>query len=94
MRLEHYKNFIISEERTIKRSGIHPPRKYWIMQKHTLETIDTTIRDLNQRVKYVADCKEKLRNEMRNRHGIISKRTLTVLWEELKGVLPLIKPSS
>ncbi len=91
LRLEHFKNQINSNRVTIKRAGINLPRKYDTMEKIALEKINATIQDLETKVSQTEESKRKLRDEMRRRHGLISKWTLKSILREITWIRPLVK---
>lgn len=92
-RLVHMKNQIINNQKTLKRTTIIKklPKKYKEMEKIALKKIDATIEDIDTKIKDCNDCKIRLREEIKRRHGFFSKQTLKRIFKEFKWSRPFTR---
>ena len=91
MKLEIVKNQIKGHRRTIKIANIITLDKYNIQEKQVLEKIDSTIKDINERVNECYTSKKRLEEEVKKRHGLISIETAKNILKEIKWFRPFVK---
>ncbi|GEM_PF-5542545 len=91
LRLEDIRNQIQSHRVTIKRTNIPLPAKYDCLEQSTLDKVNLVLADVNQKIDETYEAKNKLADEMKKRHGLLSKETAKKIMRENKWLKILLK---